>query len=318
LTDRPVEAIRKVTFVGLGKMGRPMALRLIGSGFDVTCHDQEAALQEPLIKAGATGAKTLGEAVRGADAVITMLPDGKAVRDAMLAEQGAARMMGKGSLLIDMSSSAPMGTRALGEALQGLGIEMIDAPVSGGVARAVDGTLAIMAGGEADQVERARPVFESMGSKVIHAGRLGSGHAIKALNNFVSAAGLAAAFEAVQVAEAFGIDPNTLIDVLNASTGRNNSTEVKLKPHVLSGSFASGFTMALMSKDLRTAADLAADLGAAKASLPGLPALPMLAGQARLWAEALDELGEQADHTEIFRFLKHAAERTPPQGQCPA
>jgi len=318
LTERPVEAIKKVTFVGLGKMGRPMALRLIGSGFDVTCHDRVAALQEPLIKARATGAKTLGEAVRGADAVITMLPDGKAVREAMLAEQGAARMMAKGSLLIDMSSSAPMGTRALGEELQRLGIGMIDAPVSGGVARAVDGTLAIMAGGEADQVERARPLFESMGSKVFHAGRLGSGHAIKALNNFVSAAGLAAACEAVLVAEAFGIDPDALVDVLNASTGRNNSTEVKLKPHVLSGSFASGFAMALMSKDLRTAADLAKDLSAAKASLPGLSTLPMLSGQAVLWAEALDALGDGADHTEIFRFLKHAAESTPPQGWHPA
>lgn len=308
MTGRPVETIRKVTFVGLGKMGRPMALRLIASGFNVTCYDRMATLQEPLVQAGATGAKTLGEAVRGADTVITMLPDGKAVRDVMLAEQGAARIMGTGSVLIDMSSSAPMGTRALGEALQALGIGMIDAPVSGGVARAVDGSLTIMAGGAPDQMERARPLFEGMGSNIFHAGGLGSGHAIKALNNFVSAAGLAAACEAVLVAEAFGIDPNTLVDVLNASTGRNNSTEVKLKPHMLSGSFASGFAMALMTKDLRTAADLAKDLGTAKASLPGLPSLPMLSGQAALWAAALDELGEQADHTEIFRFLKYAAE----------
>ncbi|MFV2093616.1 MAG: NAD(P)-dependent oxidoreductase [Hyphomicrobiales bacterium] len=318
MIDTSHDAIRKVTFVGLGKMGRPMAMRLIGSGFDVTCHDRVASMQEPLIKAGATGAATLGEAVRGADAVITMLPDDKAVRDAMLGEQGAAQKMGKGSLLIDMSSSAPMGTRTLGEDLLGLGIQMIDAPVSGGVAKAVDGSLAIMAGGELGQVERARPVLERMGGKMFHAGRLGSGHAIKALNNFVSAAGLAAACEAVLVAEAFGIYPDTLVDVLNASTGRNNSTEVKLKPHILSGSFASGFAMALMSKDLRTAADLAKELGAAKGSLPGLSALPVLSGQATIWAEALNELGEQADHTEIFRFLKHAAESMPPKGGHPA
>lgn len=311
MTDTPSQPIRTVTFVGLGKMGRPMALRLIGAGFAVTCHDRVAAMQAPLVEAGATGAATLGEAVRGADAVITMLPDGKAVREALLGEPGAERMMRTGALLIDMSSSAPMGTRALGEELHGLNIAMIDAPVSGGVARAGDGTLAVMAGGDPAQVERARPLLESMGSKVFHAGRLGSGHAIKALNNFVSAAGLAAACEAVLVADAFGIDPDTLVDVLNASTGRNNSTEVKLKPHVLSGRFASGFAMALMSKDLRTAADLAEDLAATGSSPGGLPALPVLSQQARLWEQALDALGQQADHTEIFRFLQHATEGMP-------
>jgi 3-hydroxyisobutyrate dehydrogenase len=171
---------------------------------------------------------------------------------------------------------------------------MVDAPVSGGVAKAADGSLAIMAGGEAAQVDKARPVLEAMGSRVFHTGALGSGHAIKALNNFVSAAGLTAACEAVLVARAFGIDSATLVDVLNASTGRNNSTEVKLKPHILSESFASGFAMALMAKDLRTAEELAAGLGCAQ---------ELLSEQAQLWARALGALGGQADHTEIFRFL---------------
>lgn len=300
------DAIRKITFVGLGKMGRPMAMRLIASGFDVTCFDSVPSLREPLVKAGAIDADTLSEAVQGADAVITMLPDGNIVRDVMMGQQGAASVMHKGSLLIDMSSSAPIGTRMLGQELQELGIAMIDAPVSGGMAKAIDGSLAIMVGGEPAQAERTRPVLEAMGSKVFHVGRLGSGHAVKALNNFVSAAGLAAACEAVLIAEAFGIDPDTLIDVLNASTGRNNSTQVKMKPHVLSGNFASGFALALMSKDIGTAADLAKEL---EVSNPSLSSLPVLKGQAAIWAQALGELGDQADHTEIFRYLKQSSER---------
>lgn len=287
-------------------MGRPMAMRLIASGFDVTCFDCVPSLREPLVKAGANDADSLSEAARGADAVITMLPDGNIVRDVMMGQQGAASIMKQGSLLIDMSSSAPIGTRVLGKELQELGIAMIDAPVSGGMAKALDGSLAIMVGGEPAQAERARPVLEVMGSKVFHTGRLGSGHAVKALNNFVSAAGLTAACEAVLIAAAFGVDPDTLIDVLNASTGRNNSTQVKMKPHILSGSFASGFAMALMSKDIGTAADLTREL---EASNPSLSSLPVLKGQAAIWAQALGELGEQADHTEIFRYLKQSSER---------
>ncbi len=278
-------------------MGRPMALRLLKAGFDLTCFDSVASMCEPLSQAGTVAAASISEAVSQADIVITMLPDGKVVEEVVLGPEGAAQAMNRGSLLIDMSSSEPMGTQSLGEELRRFGIGMVDAPVSGGVAKAVDGSLAIMAGGESETVQRARPFLEAMGNRVFHAGTLGSGHAIKALNNFVSAAGLAAACEALIVARAFGIDPDILVDVLNASTGRNNSTEVKLKPHILSGRFASGFAMELMSKDLRTAAKLAGELGCPQESL---------SAQASLWSRALDELGKGADHTEIFRFLQRS------------
>jgi 3-hydroxyisobutyrate dehydrogenase len=166
--------------------------------------------------------------------------------------------------------------------------------VSGGVRRAADGSLAIMTGGEADQIARVRPLLEAMGKSIFMTGAVGSGHAVKALNNFVSAAGLQAACEAAIIAEKFGIDGNVLVDVLNASTGRNNSTEVKMKPFILSGSFASGFSMALMAKDLQTAADLAEELG--------LNAR-IVKDTAELWSEASTAEGSGADHTEIYRHL---------------
>jgi len=175
-----------------------------------------------------------------------------------------------------------------------MGVGLLDAPVSGGVKRAVDGTLAIMAGGDPALLQRARPVLGAMGTRIFETGPSGSGHAVKALNNYVSAAGLAAACEAALVAEKFGVDPEVLVDVLNVSTGRNNSTELKMKPFILSGSFDSGFSLALMAKDLSTAADLARMLGL---NAEGT------AGAARLWSDASARLGKSADHTEIFKYL---------------
>ncbi len=168
-------------------------------------------------------------------------------------------MLAKDALIIDMSSSVPVDTQSLGKTLAERGIGLVDAPVSGGVRRAIDGTLAIMAGGDAALVERARPVLQAMAKSVFATGPLGSGHAMKALNNYVSAAGLVAACEALLVGRRFGLQPDTIIDVLNASTGKNNSTDVKMKQFVISESFASGFSLALMAKifaSLRTCRNL--------------------------------------------------------------
>lgn len=283
-----------VAFVGLGQMGLPMASRLLAAGHAVRGCDRSAEARAALATAGAEVFADPREAAQGTRTLITMLPDGVTVRDILLGPEGAADILPRGALVIDMSSSAPLGTRELARELAARGIDLIDAPVSGGRARALNGTLAIMAGGDAGLVERVRPILSAMGSTVIATGPVGSGHAVKALNNYVSAAGLAAACEAVLVAEKFGVDPNVLVDVLNVSTGRNNSTEVKLKPFILSGSYASGFSMALMAKDLRTAADLAAGLGVEARGAKDAAAL---------WAEASAALGPGADHTEIHRHL---------------
>jgi 3-hydroxyisobutyrate dehydrogenase len=173
--------------------------------------------------------------------------------------------------------------------------------VSGGVRRAADGTLAIMVGGDAAAIATCRPLLERIGERIFPTGPLGSAHAMKALNNLVSAAGLLAAGEALLIGRKFGLDPALMVDVLNASTGRNNATEHKMKPFVLSRSFASGFSLALMVKDLGTAMALADDTGT--------PA-PFSSECRALWARAGAALEAGADHTAVVRWLETLAGTT--------
>lgn len=291
----------EVAFLGLGKMGSPMAAHLVSTGWKVRAFDLSPAALDAFVQANprALRATSAAGAAAGAAAVVTMLPDGKSVRKALV-DAGAAAALGRGGVVVEMSSSAPMDTRRLGEDLAALGVGMVDAPVSGGVKRAVDAKLAIMAGGDAALVERCRPLLAAMGSTIHATGPLGSGHAMKALNNYVSAAGLVAVSEALLVGRRFGLDPALMVDVLNSATGKNNTTELKAKQFMLSGTFASGFSLALMAKDLRTAADLAEHLGVAA---------PLSRTISALWTDAEGALGPASDHTEMFRFLEMLGDR---------
>ena len=226
-----------------------------------------------------------------------MLPN-SAIVEAVLLDEGWADALPAGATVIDMSSSEPVRSRTLGEALAGKGLGYLDAPVSGGVKRAVDGTLAILVGGEADRLARWRPVLEAMGKSVLHIGPAGSGHAAKALNNFVSAAGLLATVEALQVAQRFGIMPEAMTDVLNASSGRSNTSENKVKQFMLSGSFASGFSLKLMDKDLGIAGALAESVD-----------YPLGFGRhcIETWHAIAGEVGPAVDHTEMYRLLAKGA-----------
>lgn len=274
-----MSAVRSVAFVGLGQMGRPMAANLEKAGFTLRSFDLN----------GACNCASAAQAARGADVFLTMLPDGRAVRECVL----GAELPG-GMLVLDMSSSDPVGTRALGGELAARGIGLVDAPVSGGVKKAVDGTLAIMAGGDAAAIERVRPLLEKMGGRVFLTGPLGSGHAMKALNNYVSAAGMIATAEALVAGERFGLDPAVMTDILNASSGRNNTTEVKVKQFMLSRSFASGFSTGLMVKDVATAAHLAEAVGASA---------EFALHCTEIWRRASQALGPGADHTAIYDFV---------------
>ena len=217
------------------------------------------------------------------------------VRDVLLGENGVARGLPQGTLIIDMSSSAPTDTRSLAADLAAKGIPLLDAPVSGGVKRAVDGSLAIMAGGRRRRRSSALArCWKPWARSIFATGPTGSGHAMKALNNYVSAAGLVAAWEALMVGRNSASLLTCIIDVLNVSTGSNNSTEMKMKPLVRPESFDSGFSLALMAKDLRIAADLAEQLGVAAEGADNAAAL---------WADALAAQGKGADHSEIYRFL---------------
>jgi 3-hydroxyisobutyrate dehydrogenase len=280
-----------IAVIGLGNMGRPMAACLARAGYTVTGFDSFAGARDRYAADGGTATTTAAAAVDGAAVVITLLPDGKIVQAAIKA---ITPHLAPGAVVIDMSSSAPLGTRSLGEALIAAGFEFVDAPVSGGVKRAIDGSLAIMVGGAAATIDRVDPVLAAMGKSVFRTGPLGSGHAAKALNNYVSAAGLAAAVEAVAIGQRFGLEPEILVDVLNASTGRNNATENKLKQFVIPEKFSSGFSMALMAKDIRTADELAHQIGVAA---------PLADHVAALWDAALEQLGPAADHTAIGKYL---------------
>jgi 3-hydroxyisobutyrate dehydrogenase len=227
-----------------------------------------------------------------ADFIVTMLPTGQIVRDLYLRD-GLALKLRRGTIAIDMSSSDPVGTRELGAALATSGITLIDAPVSGGVPRAGHGTLTIMIGGDDPAaVERARPLLRTMGDRLFDTGGLGSGHAMKALNNFVAAAGFAACAEALLAGQRFGLDPARMVEILNVSTGRSFLTDLVLREHVVEGKFATGFQLGLLAKDVRIAADLARELR-------------LDAPLARLVSErfeaARDALGYTRDHTEAIK-----------------
>src|SRR5690349_23817479 len=283
-----------IAFIGLGMMGRPMASRLAGAGFKLRVFDLSQKAVSDFVGAHPTALATASAkaAAQGADALITMLPDGKAVR-------AAVEGLGAGALVMDMSSSNPVDTQKLARDLAGKGLALLDAPVSGGVKRAVDGSLSIMVGGAAADLERARPVFGAMGKTITLCGPAGAGHALKALNNYLSAAGVVAMSEALIVGEQFGLDPGTMVDVFNTSTGKSNATEVKGRQFIVSRSFAAGFSMALMAKDLRTAGDVASHL---KLHVPNLEQA------VAYWTAADGKLGKGADHTEIFRYAEMLAD----------
>lgn len=279
-----------VGFIGLGMMGRPMAMNL-------------AAKQVPLITLDAAGvtlegvplAKDVAALARKARLIILMLPDSRAVEAVMSSLVPALQ---PGSLVLDMGSSEPGETRRWGAALTEKGCGMLDAPVSGSVPKASAGTLAIMVGGADADFARAEPVLRAMGEAIIRTGALGSAHAMKALNNFVYAAGLLAVSEAAQMAEAQGLDLGIFAQVLNASSGRNIASETKLAQDITSRRYAGGFQLGLMRKDLETAGGIAAATGAEA------PLLSLLRAR---WSEALAAFGPRADNTEIHRYITRGA-----------
>ena len=296
----------RVGLVGVGNMGGPMARCLAKAEHPVMLYDTRAEITAPFAAESnlftvAPDLPTLGAECR---TVVTMLPDSKIVRLAALGQDGSGKggfggSMKKGSIVVDMSSSYPIDTQKLGAELAGRGIALVDAPVSGGVPRAVTGTLAIMAGGKAADIDRVEPMLKAMGT-IYRTGLLGSGHAMKALNNYVSAAGLIATSEALVIGQKFGLDGKTMTAVLNASSGMSNTSQNKVERYMLNGAFNSGFSLALMDKDVGMANRLAGELG--------IPATELEFVAGRLSA-MLADLGLAADHTAIYGFIDKLARR---------
>jgi 3-hydroxyisobutyrate dehydrogenase len=212
---------------------------------------------------GGKGAASVAELAQ-ADVVVTMLPTSKHVRRALVEDEGGAflKAVKPGLVVIDMSSSEPGDTKELGPILAEHGARLVDAPVSGARPRAITGTLALMIGGDDEAaIEKAIPILQCMGDRLFRTGPLGSGHAMKALNNYVAATGLAAASEALLIGKRFGLEPEVMADILNVSTGKNFATEHLLKQHIIPGTFAAGFALGLITKDVAIAAGLGEAVG---------------------------------------------------------
>lgn len=287
-------AASPVGFVGVGTMGKRMAANLAKAGFALVIRDADPEAQEQFIAGHGGEPGTAPQSFGTAGVVVTMLPDGAAVREAVLGwEGGIAAALPPGAVVLDMSSSDPVGTTLLARDLAPLGIRLVDAPVSGGITRAESGTLSLMVGGQdEDAFGQVRPVLEVLGARIFRTGRIGSGHAMKALNNFLGAAAYTTAAEALAVGHEFGLDPRVMLDVINTSTGRSFNTEVVLKDDVITGRYGTRFALGLMAKDVGIAADLAEAVGV------DAPACQLMR---RRWAEAADDLGFAADHSEAHK-----------------
>ena len=290
------DGLPAVGFIGIGNMGWPMAARLIAAGFLVQVADTRPERAEGFVdQVGGTAADSLRALAETSELVVTMLPTSAAV-SAVLDE--ILPHLRHGALLIDMTSGEPAATRVLAARVSAAGGVMVDAPVSGGVERARTGQLAIMAGGDDADIERARPVLEAIGSSLLRTGGVGTAHAMKALNNLASAGSFLIGVEALLIGQRFGLDPGLMVDVLNASTGMSNSSQKKFRQFVLSRRFDSGFGLDLMVKDLGIALGVARDTGTAA---------PFAALCRELSAAAAAMLGPGADHTELAKLSERLA-----------
>ncbi len=291
--------IKKIGFIGVGHMGSPMAGQLVKKGFDVTAFDlREGALHAFAAEHGGRTAATLADVGRGAEAVIFMLPDDKVVRQVLFGD-GLADHLARGAVAIDMSSSAPSGTVAIGSELAQRGIGYVDAPVMGGVVFAKDATLDIMAGGDPAAVERCRPLFEALGRKLYVCGALGSGHMLKSLANYINACAMINTLEAMVAGRKFGLDSGVMAEAIDAMcNGRQHPIVKKIVPHVLTRKYGTGMAMQFIAKDVQIAVDAAKNVGAA---------VPLGERTAELWAAACKQLGGARDQTEIVRFWEEAA-----------
>jgi 3-hydroxyisobutyrate dehydrogenase len=295
MADRP-----SVGFIGVGNMGWPMASSLVRAGFTVHVNDARREIANNFVQQiGGDAPDTLRQLAAASDVVITMLPTSTIVEHVLATgEDTVMAGMKPGTVVIEMSSGVPSVTQRLAERVMELGGHMIDAPVSGGVPRAKTGELAIMVGGDSAIIDRVMPVLRAMGTSILRTGAIGSGQAMKALNNLVSAGGFLIGIEALLIGQRFGLDPSVMVDVLNAATGMNNSTQKKFKQFVISRRFDAGFSMGLLAKDL----SIALQVGRETATPAPLSAL---AKEMVVAAEAM--FGSDADHTEMAKLCERLA-----------
>lgn len=289
--------MKRVGFIGVGRMGGPMVRRLLEAGYEVVAGDTSRDALAAVVEAGAVAGGRPAEIASSVETVLVSLPDPEIVEQVALGEAGLAEGT-RIRTLVDLSTTGPSTARRVAEGLAGRGIATIDAPVSGGVAGAERGTLAVMAASPLDLLAAHREVLERIG-RVFHIGaEPGQGQMMKLVNNFLSATALAATSEAMVLGTKAGLDPAVMVEVLNAGSGRNSATEDKFPKAVLPRSFDAGFATGLLCKDLRLCLEAAADAG-----------VPMWVATnvAHLWQQALFQNGAESDFTTVVRVVERLA-----------
>ena len=287
----------KIGFIGIGIMGRPMAKNLLKAGYDLVVYDKFAKLDD-VVAAGAKAGTSNKDVAAQSDVIITMLPNSPHVKEAVLGEAGVIEGVKAGAILVDMSSIAPAASQEICAALKKKGVAMLDAPVSGGEPKAIDGTLAIMVGGDAATFEKVRPILEKMGSSVVLTGDIGAGNVTKLANQIVVALNIAAVSEAFVLATKAGVNPETVFNAIKGGLAGSTVMNAKV-PMMLARNFAPGFRIELHVKDLQNALDTAHALHVA---------VPLTANvMETMQALTLDGLST-SDHSAIVRHYEKLAQ----------
>src|SRR5512143_1178389 len=288
-----------IAFLGLGAIGRPMAARIAAAKLPLAVWNRTA--ERAVAFAGPNGARhaaTPADAARDADVVITCLSTSPDVYSLLDGPDGLLAGLKPGATLVDCTSGDPSTSRRIAQRLSEVDATFIDAPVSGGVAGAEKGTLTIMVGGDADVLERVRPVLETFGQKIVHCGDVGAGDTVKAVNQAFLATHILAAAEGLAALVKLGVDPRVALDVINASSGRSNTSMNLFPERVLTRALPRTHPLALLEKDVGIAADVARE-----ARVPA----PVLQRTADLFRIARGELGEVADHVEAVKMIEQWA-----------
>jgi 2-hydroxy-3-oxopropionate reductase len=285
-----------IGFIGVGIMGRPMAKNLLKAGLSLTVYDKFAKLDD-LVALGAKAASSNKDVAAKSDVVITMLPNSLNVKQAILGEDGVSEGARPGTIVVDMSSIAPDAAQEIAAALKTKGVAMLDAPVSGGEPKAIDGSLAIMVGGDAKDFDSVKPVLEKMGSSVVHVGDIGAGNVTKLANQIIVALNIAAVAEAFVLATKAGVDPEAVFNAIKGGLAGSTVMNAKV-PMILNGDFNPGGRVELHTKDLQNVLDTGHRL-----NVP----LPLTAGVMEVLQALISDGMRGLDHCAIVRHYEKLA-----------
>ncbi len=290
----------RIAFIGLGIMGKPMARNLHRAGHDMVVYNRSRPAVDELVRDGMTAASSPADAASKADVVVTMLPNSPEVREVVTGENGVLAGARDGMDLVDMSSIAPLAAREIAGLCEKKGVTMLDAPVSGGEPKAIDGTLAVMAGGDRDAFDRLRePVLLTMAASAVWCGPVGAGNATKLANQIIVAANIAAVAEALTLASQSGVDPAVVVDAIRGGLAGSAVLEAKA-PMMIRDDFTPGFKIDLHLKDLANALDTGHEVGSP---------LPLTAQIAEMFQTVKADGGGQCDHSALVKYFRKLASR---------